>query len=142
MAKKITGYVKLEAGAGQANPSNVGQALGPRGINIMGFCKDFNAQTQKLESGAPIPVIITIYEDRSFTFITKKPPVSFYLKKAAKIKKGTGLAGRESAGKIAINDIKKIAEEKMLEMNAASLAAAIKEVRGSARAMGLDIIES
>ncbi|MDI9314136.1 MAG: 50S ribosomal protein L11 [Hydrotalea sp.] len=141
MAKKITGYVKLQAGAGQANPSNVGQALGPRGINIMGFCKDFNAQTQKMEAGAPIPVIITVYEDRSFSFIIKKPPVSFYLKKAAKIEKGTGLAGREIAGKIGLEEIKKIATEKMAEMNAASLESAIKEVKGSARSMGLEVVE-
>lgn len=141
MAKKITGYVKLQAGAGQANPSNVGQALGPRGINIMGFCKDFNAQTQKLEAGAPIPVIITVYEDRSFSFIIKKPPVSYYLKKAAKIQKGTGLAGRELAGKVSMADVKKIAEEKMAEMNSVTLDAAIKEVRGSARSMGLEVVE-
>lgn len=140
MAKKVTSYVKLQAGAGQANPSNVGQALGPRGINIMNFCKEFNAATQKLEAGAPIPVIISVYEDRSFSFVIKKPPVSFYLKKAAKIQKGSGLAGRETIGKIAMADVKKIAEEKMAEMNAVSLEAAVKEVVGSARAMGLEVV--
>src|SRR5436190_20643758 len=120
MAKKIVGYVKLQIPAGKANPSPpVGPALGQRGLNIMEFCKAFNAATQKMEPGAPIPVIITAYQDRTFTFTTKKPPVSHFLKKAAKIEKGSQTPGKgDTAGKITMTQIREIAKEKMSDLNA------------------------
>ncbi len=141
MAKKIVGYVKLQIPAGKANPSPpVGPALGQRGLNIMEFCKAFNAATQKMEPGAPIPVVITAYADRTFTFITRKPPVSHYLKKAAKIQKGSQTPGKGvTAGKISMNDIREIAKEKMSDLNAHTVEAAAAMIRGSALAMGLEV---
>jgi large subunit ribosomal protein L11 len=137
MAKKIEGYVKLEIPAGKANPSPpVGPALGQRGVNIMEFCKQFNAATQKNEPGVPTPVVITVYSDRSFTFVTKTPPTSYYLKKAAKIDKGSGTTGRGFAGKVT----KEIAEKKMPDLNCATVESAMKQVEGSARSMGLEVV--
>ncbi len=142
MAKKITGYIKLEIKAGQANPSPpVGTALGPRGLNIMEFCKAFNAATANMEQGTPTPVTITVYADRSFTFITKTPPVSYLLKKAAGIDKGSTAPGRDVKGKVTMAQIRKIAETKLKDTNAADIDAAAQMVRGSARAMGLEVVE-
>ena len=143
MAKKeITGYVKLQIKGGQANPAPpVGPALGQRGINIMDFCKAFNEKTKNLEKGAPIPVVITAYKDRSFDFITKLPPVSYYLKKAAKIKKGNSTPGRSLVGKVTMEDIKKIANEKMADLNAINIEGAINMVKGSAVSMGMEVIK-
>ena len=142
MAKKITGYVKLQVPAGSANPSPpIGPALGQRGLNIMEFCKAFNAQTQNLEVGMPIPVVITAYGDRSFTFVTKTPPASFYIKQAVGIKSGSKLPGRDSAGKITRTQLREIAEKKMKDLNANDLDAATKIIEGSARAMGLNVVE-
>ena len=142
MAKKeIAGFVKLQIKGGQANPAPpVGPALGQRGINIMDFCKAFNEKTKDLEKGAPIPVIITAYKDRSFDFITKLPPVSYYLKKAAKIKKGNSTPGRSLVGKVSMKDIEKIATEKMPDLNAVNLEGAINMVKGSAVSMGMEVI--
>ncbi len=144
MAKKIAGYVKLQIPAGKANPSQpVGPALGQRGLNIMEFCKAFNAATQKMEPGAPIPVVITAYQDRTFTFITRKPPVSYYLKKAAKIEKGSQTPGKGAkAGKVTMGQIREIAKEKMVDLNAHDVEAAAAMIRGSALAMGLDVQEA
>lgn len=142
MAKKITGYIKLEIKAGQANPSPpVGTALGPRGLNIMEFCKAFNAATSNMEQGTPTPVTITVYADRSFTFVTKTPPVSYLLKKAAGIDKGSSVPGRDVKGKVTMAQIRKIAETKLKDTNAADIDAAAQMVRGSARAMGLEVVE-
>ncbi len=142
MAKKIVAQIKLQVKAGQANPSPpIGPALGQKGLNIMSFCKEFNARTANMEPGTPTPVIITAYEDKSFTFITKKPPVSYYLIKHAKIPKGSQTPGRASAGKISMADIRKIAEEKLVDMTSASIEAAMSEIKGSARAMGLQVVE-
>jgi large subunit ribosomal protein L11 len=142
MAKKITGYLKLQVPAGAANPSPpIGPALGQRGLNIMEFCKNFNAQTQKLEKGAPIPVVITVYADRSFSFTTKTPPASFLLKKAARIKSGSAETGKISAGTIRRSQLREIAEVKMKDLNANDLDAAAKIIEGSARAMGLEVRE-
>ncbi len=142
MAKKITGYIKLEIKAGQANPSPpVGTALGPRGLNIMEFCKAFNAATSNMEQGTPTPVTITVYADRSFTFVTKTPPVSYLLKKAAGIDKGSTAPGRDVKGKVTMAQIRKIAETKLKDTNAADIDAAAQMVRGSARAMGLEVVE-
>ena len=142
MAKKeIAGYVKLQINGGQANPAPpVGPALGQRGLNIMDFCKAFNDKTKDLEKGAPIPVIITAYKDRSFDFTTKLPPVSFYLKKAAKIKKGNSTPGRSLVGKVSMQDIEKIAKEKMQDLNAIDLNGAMNMVKGSAVSMGMEVI--
>lgn len=142
MAKKIVGYVKLEIPAGKANPSPpVGPALGQRGLNIMEFCKAFNAATQKMEPGAPIPVIITAYQDRTFTFITKTPPVSFFLKKAAKIQSGSQTPGKGAkAGKITMDQIREIAKQKMQDLNAHDIEAAARMIRGSAQSMGLEVV--
>ena len=141
MAKKIEGYVKLEIPAGKANPSPpVGPALGQRGVNIMEFCKQFNAATQKSEVGVPTPVIITVYSDRTFTFVTKTPPTSYFLKKAAKIEKGTGTTGRNFAGKVTTAQIREIAEKKMPDLNCATVESAMKQVEGSARSMGLEVV--
>ena len=141
MAKKeISGYVKLQINGGQANPAPpVGPALGQRGINIMDFCKAFNEKTKNVEKGAPIPVIITAYKDRSFDFITKLPPVSYYLKKAAKIKKGNSTPGRSLVGKVTMADIKKIASEKMADLNAVDIEGAMNMVKGSAVSMGMEV---
>ena len=142
MAKKVVGYIKLQVKAGQANPSPpVGPALGQRGLNIMEFCKAFNAATQKMEPGLPVPVIITAYSDRTFTFITKTPPATWYLKQAAGIKSGAKLVGREFAGKITQTQLREIAEKKMKDLNAHDLDAAAKIIEGSARAMGLEVVE-
>jgi len=144
MAKKIVGYVKLEIPAGKANPSPpVGPALGQRGLNIMEFCKAFNAATQKMEPGAPIPVVITAYQDRTFTFITKTPPVSHYLKKAAKIQSGSQTPGKgATCGKITMTQIREIAKEKMKDLNANDIEGAAAMIRGSAQSMGLEVVEA
>ena len=140
MAKKIDGYIKLQIPAGKANPSPpVGTALGPRGLNIMEFCKAFNAQTQKLEKGAPIPVVITIYGDRSFTFEMKTPPMSHFLKKAAKLESGSKTPGRDVAGSVTKAQVKEIAEAKMKDLNCTTIEAAMKMVEGSARSMGIEV---
>ena len=141
MAKKIVGYVKLPVPAGKANPSPpIGPALGQRGLNIMEFCKAFNAQTQGLEPGLPIPVVITAYADKSFTFIMKTPPVSYFLKKAAKLKSGSKAPGRESAGTVKRAQVREIAEAKMKDLNANDVEAAMLMVEGSARSMGLEVV--
>lgn len=144
MAKKITGYVKLEIPAGKANPSPpIGPALGQRGLNIMEFCKAFNAATQKMEAGMPIPVIITVYQDRTFTFTMKQAPVSYFLKKHAKIDKGSQTPGKNAvAGKITMNQIREIAKVKMPDLNAHDVEAAARMIRGSALAMGLEVLEA
>ena len=142
MAKKVAGQLKLQVSAGSATPSPpIGPALGQRGINIMEFCKAFNAQTQEMEKGQPIPVVITYYQDKSFTFQMKTPPVSHFLKKAASIPKGSQAPGRASAGKIARSKLTEIAEMKMKDLNANDLEAATKIIEGSARAMGLEVVE-
>ena len=142
MAKKIDGYIKLNIPAGAANPSPpVGPALGQRGVNIMEFCKAFNASTDSLEKNMPIPVVITVFSDKSFSFITKTPPVSFYLKKAAGKDKGSSEPGRTVGGSVKINQIREIAENKMKDLNAADIDGAIEMVKGSARSMGLEVLE-
>ena len=142
MAKKIEGYIKLQVPAGSATPSPpIGPALGQRGVNIMEFCKAFNAATQELEKGMPIPTVITVYADRSFTFVTKTPPASFLIKKAAGLKSGSKEPGKVSAGKIARSKLTEIAELKMADLNANDLEAATKIIEGSARAMGLEVVE-
>ncbi len=142
MAKKISGYIKLQVPAGAANPSPpIGPALGQRGVNIMEFCKAFNAATDSLEKGMPIPTIITVYADRSFSFLTKTPPASFLIKKAANLKSGSKTPGKASAGKIARSKLTEIAEVKMKDLNATDLEAATKIIEGSARSMGLEVTE-
>ena len=142
MAKKIDGYIKLNIPAGAANPSPpVGPALCQRGVNIMEFCKAFNASTDSLEKNMPIPVVITVFSDKSFSFITKTPPVSFYLKKAAGKDKGSSEPGRTVGGSVKIDQIREIAENKMKDLNAANIEGAIEMVRGSARSMGLEVLE-
>ena len=141
MAKEVLGLIKLQIPAGGANPSPpVGPALGQRGLNIMDFCKAFNEKTKDLEKGAPIPVVITAYKDRTFNFITKLPPVSYYLKKAAKIKKGNSTPGRTLVGKVTLEEVKKIASEKMEDLNAINLEGAINMVKGSAVSMGMEVV--
>ena len=140
MAKKIAGYLKLQVPAGAASPSPpIGPALGQRGLNIMEFCKAFNAKTQEMEKGMPIPTIITIFSDKSFTFQTKTPPAAFYLKKAAKLQKGGSTPGKATAGTVTIKQCREIAEAKMPDLNANDLDAATKIIVGSARAMGLEV---
>ena len=140
MAKKITGYLKLQVPAGSANPSPpIGPALGQRGVNIMEFCKAFNAQTSKMDKGMPIPTILTIYADRSFTFITKTPPASFLLLKAAGLKSGGATPGRAVAGKVTRAQVKEIAELKMVDLNANDIDAAMLIIEGSARSMGFEV---
>jgi large subunit ribosomal protein L11 len=142
MAKKVTGYLKLQVPAGAANPSPpIGPALGQRGLNIMEFCKAFNAQTAKEEKGTPIPVVITVYGDRTFTFEMRTPPMSFFLKKAAKIEGGSKTPGRDSAGKVSKEQVKEIAEKKMKDLNCDSIEAAMRMVEGSARSMGIQVAE-
>ena len=142
MAKKITGYINLQVPAGIANPSPpIGPALGQRGVNIMEFCKAFNAATQELEKGAPIPTKITVYADRSFSFETKSPPASFLLKKAARLKSGSAEPGKTSAGTIKRSQLAEIAETKMKDLNANDIDSATKIIEGSARAMGLTVVE-
>ena len=141
MAKEIIGFIKLQIPAGSANPAPpVGPALGQKGLNIQDFCKQFNDKTSDLEKGSPIPTIITAYADRSFDFVTKKPPVTFYLKKAAKIKKGNSTPGRSKLGKVSKDQIKKIAEEKLEDLNAYDVDQAMKIVEGSARSMGMEVL--
>jgi large subunit ribosomal protein L11 len=140
MAKKITGYVKLQVPAGAANPSPpIGPALGQRGLNIMEFCKAFNARTAQMEKGTPIPVVITAFQDRSFTFEMKLPPVTYYLKKASGIQSGSKITGRGFAGTISKEQIREIAEKKLPDLNCASVDAAVRMIEGSARSMGLEI---
>ena len=140
MAKKITGYLKLQVPAGAANPSPpIGPALGQRGLNIMEFCKAFNAQTQNMEKGAPLPVVITIYADRSFTFEMRTPPVSYFLKKAAKLESGAKTPGRGAVGSVTREQVKEIAEKKMKDLNTDNVEAAMRMVEGTARSMGLEV---
>jgi large subunit ribosomal protein L11 len=140
MARKIETYIKLQVPAGQANPSPpVGPALGQHGVNIMEFCKAFNAQTQSMEQGMPIPVVITVYSDRSFTFITKTPPAAILLRKAAGIAKGSGTPNTKKVGKVTRAQLEEIARIKEPDLNAADLNAAVKIIAGSARSMGLDV---
>lgn len=140
MAKKIAGYIKLQVPAGKANPSPpIGPALGQRGLNIMEFCKAFNAKTQNMEPGMPIPVVITAYADRSFTFITKTPPASYFLKKAAGVPKGTQTPGAGVVGKVSMDQVREIAQQKMQDMNAHDLDAAASMIAGSARSMGIEV---
>ena len=142
MAKKITGYIKLQVPAGKANPSPpIGPALGQRGVNIMEFCKAFNAATGDVEKGMPIPTVITVYADRSFTFETKTPPASFLIKKAIGLKSGSKEPGKVSAGRIKRSDLRAIAETKMKDLNANDLDAATKIIEGSAVSMGLEVVE-
>ncbi len=142
MAKKIIGLIKLQVPAGAANPSPpIGPALGQRGLNIMQFCKEFNAQTQNLEKGMPIPVVITAYADRSFTFISKTPPASYFLKKAAGIAKGSSTTGKGTVGKVTTAQLREIAETKMADLNAHDIEAAVQMIRGSAVSMGLEVVE-
>ena len=142
MAKKIAGYIKLQVPAGKANPSPpIGPALGQRGLNIMEFCKAFNAATQSMEPGMPIPVVITAYQDRSFSFITKTPPVSYFLKKAAKLSKGSQTPGRGTVGSVSVAQLQEIAEQKMQDLNAVDIDGAVAMLRGSAVSMGLQVTE-
>ena len=142
MAKKIEGYIKLQVPAGKANPSPpIGPALGQRGLNIMEFCKAFNAQTQKMEPDMPVPVIITVFSDRSFTFLIKSPPASFFLRKAAGIEKGSPTTGRGFVGKVTMGQIREIAEKKMQDLNANDVDAASRMLVGTARSMGLEVVE-
>jgi len=142
MAKKIDGYIRLQIPAGQANPSPpVGPALGQRGVNIMEFCKAFNADTQNLEGGMPIPVVITVYQDKSFSFITKTPPASFFLKKAANLKKAASNTGRDLVGSVTKAQVREIAEQKMADLNAHDIDAAMRMIEGSARSMGIEVKE-
>lgn len=141
MAKKIEGYIKLEIPAGKANPSPpVGPALGQRGLNIMEFCKTFNAATQQMEQGMPVPVIITAYSDRTFSFVTKTPPASYFLRKAAKIEKGSKAPGRDKAGTVTRAQVREIAQTKLVDLNANDIEAAVKIIEGSARSMGLEVV--
>ena len=143
MAKKIVAYIKLQVKAGEANPSPpVGPALGQHGVNIMEFCKAFNAQTQKVEKGLPIPVVITVYADRSFTFITKTPPAAVLLKKIAGVPKGSSTPNTVKVGKVTRAQLEEIATTKMPDLNAADMDAAVRIIAGSARSMGLDVEES
>jgi large subunit ribosomal protein L11 len=142
MAKKITGYIKLQVPAGAANPSPpIGPALGQRGVNIMEFCKAFNAATGEVEKGMPIPTVITVYADRSFSFETKTPPASFLIKKAAGLKSGSKEPGKAIAGRIKRSQLRDIAEQKMKDLNANDLDAATKIIEGSAVSMGLEVVE-
>jgi large subunit ribosomal protein L11 len=141
MAKKIKGYVRLQVPAGQANPSPpIGPALGQAGLNIMEFCKAFNAQTQNMEQGMPIPVVITAYQDATFEFITKTPPASFFLKKAAKVAKGSGEPNKEKVGQVTMAQVREIAELKMVDLNANDMDAACQMIKGSARSMGIEVV--
>jgi large subunit ribosomal protein L11 len=140
MAKKIEAYIKLQVKAGQANPSPpVGPALGQHGVNIMEFCKAFNAQTQQMEQGLPIPVVITVYSDRSFTFVTKTPPASILLTKAAGIPKGSGVPNRDKVGKVTRAQLEEIAKTKEPDLTASDLDAAVRTIAGTARSMGIDV---
>ena len=143
MAKKVDGFINLQVPAGQANPSPpIGPALGQRGLNIMEFCKTFNAKSKDLEQGAPIPVKITVYSDRSFTFEMRLPPASYLIKKAAKVKSGSKTPGRESGGTITMAQLDEIAKLKMKDLNTENIAAAAKTIAGTARSMGLQVVEN
>ncbi|MCC7122132.1 MAG: 50S ribosomal protein L11 [Gammaproteobacteria bacterium] len=140
MAKKIDSYIKLQVAAGKANPSPpVGPALGQRGVNIMQFCKEFNARTQTLEEGLPIPVVITVFSDKSFTFITKTPPASVLLRKAAGVPKGSAVPNKDKVGKVTRAQVEEIAKSKQPDLTAADLAAAVRTIAGTARSMGLEV---
>ncbi|MGA9657689.1 MAG: 50S ribosomal protein L11 [Asticcacaulis sp.] len=142
MAKKILGYIKLQVKAGSATPSPpIGPALGQRGVNIMGFCKEFNARTENVEKGTPLPTIITVYQDKSFTFVTKTPPATFFIKQALGLKSGSKLPGREVAGSISRGQLRDIAEKKMKDLSAIDLDAATLIIEGSARSMGLKVVD-
>ena len=143
MAKKILGYIKLEVPAGAATPSPpIGPALGQRGVNIMGFCKEFNARTGDMDKGTPLPTVITVYQDKSFTFVTKTPPAAYLLKKAAGLQKGSGTTGRDTVGSVTRTQLKEIAQVKMKDLNANDIDAAARIIEGSARAMGLNVVEA
>ncbi|MBU4433616.1 MAG: 50S ribosomal protein L11 [bacterium] len=143
MAKKILGYIKLQVKAGSATPSPpIGPALGQRGVNIMGFCKEFNARTENVEKGTPLPTVITVFQDKSFTFITKTPPATHYLKQITGLKSGAKLTGRETVGEVTRTQLREIAEKKMKDLNANDIEAAAKIIEGSAKAMGLLIVEA
>lgn len=140
MAKKIQGYIKLQVAAQKANPAPpIGPALGQHGVNIAEFCKQFNAATQEMEPGMPIPTVITVFADRSFSFVTKTPPASFFLKKAAKIQKGSGEPHSNKVGTVTVKQIREIAELKMQDLNANDVEAAMKMIAGSARSMGIEV---
>src|SRR5262245_5319430 len=142
MAKKITGYIKLQVPASSANPSPPSwPALGQRDLAIMEFCKQFNAQTQKMEKGSPIPVVITVYQDRSFTFEMRTPPVSYFIKKAAKLESGSKTPGRDKAGSVTKAQVREIAQQKMKDLNCDTIEAAMRMVEGSARSMGIEVAE-
>jgi large subunit ribosomal protein L11 len=142
MAKKILGYIKLQVKAGSATPSPpIGPALGQRGVNIMGFCKEFNARTENVAKGTPLPTVITVYQDKSFTFVTKTPPATFYLKEAAGISSGAKLTGRETVGQVTRAQLRDIAEKKMKDLNANDIESAARIIEGSAKAMGLRVVE-
>ena len=143
MAKKILGYIKLQVKAGSATPSPpIGPALGQRGVNIMGFCKEFNARTESMEKGTPLPTVITVYQDKSFTFVTKTPPATHFLKQVTGLKSGAKLTGRETVGEVTRTQLRDIAEKKMKDLNANDIEAAAKIIEGSAKAMGLKIVEA
>ncbi len=143
MAKKILGYIKLQVPAGAATPSPpIGPALGQRGVNIMGFCKEFNARTENVQRGTPLPTVITVYQDKSFTFVTKTPPATYFLKEAAKVQKGSGKVGRDAPiGQVTRAQLRDIAEKKMKDLNAVDVDAAARIIEGSARSMGLRVVE-
>ena len=142
MAKKVRGFIKLQVPAGQANPSPpIGPALGQHGVNIMEFCKAFNAYTQGMEPGVPVPVELTVYQDRSFSFTTKTPPASYFLKKAAGLDKAAREPGRDSVGRVSKAQIREIAEKKMVDLNADDVEAAMRTIMGSARSMGIEVTE-
>ena len=141
MAKKIQAFVKLQVPAGKANPSPpIGPALGQQGVNIMEFCKQFNARTQKMEVGMPIPVVITVFQDRSFTFVTKTPPVTYFIKKAIGIEAGAKTAGTQTVGQITREQMEAIAKEKMPDLNCHTIDAAVAQIAGSARSMGVKVV--
>ena len=143
MAKKILGYIKLQVKAGSATPSPpIGPALGQRGVNIMGFCKEFNARTENVEKGTPLPTVITVYQDKSFTFVTRTPPATHFLKQITGLKSGAKLTGRETVGEVTRTQLREIAEKKMKDLNANDIEAAAKIIEGSAKAMGLKIVEA
>jgi large subunit ribosomal protein L11 len=143
MAKKILGYIKLQVPAGAATPSPpIGPALGQRGVNIMGFCKEFNARTENVQKGTPLPTVITVYQDKSFTFVTKTPPATHFLKEITGLKSGSGTTGRQVVGEVTRQQLRDIAEKKMKDLNANDIEAASRIIEGSARAMGLRVVES
>jgi large subunit ribosomal protein L11 len=143
MAKKILGYIKLQVKAGSATPSPpIGPALGQRGVNIMGFCKEFNARTENVQKGTPLPTVITVYQDKSFTFVTKTPPATFFLKEALGLKSGAKNTGRETVGEISRSTLRDIAEKKMKDLNANDIESAARIIEGSARSMGLRVVEN